>query len=146
MEPIPDKAVGVIPVRVGKDSDWEFLLVEHADGHWGFPKGHQHIGEKDIETAQRELIEETGVYAVRMLEDKIFTDHYRMTLKGVLYNKTVFYFLGFVDRPESDTQKEFQNEIISIQWTHHHDARTKITYPETRKVFDAAVEYLRTVV
>ncbi len=44
-------------------SDMRILLVQDAKTHkWGFPKGHrEQIDESDLATAQRELLEETGI-------------------------------------------------------------------------------------
>ena len=39
----------------------KYLLLKQHQGHWGFPKGHIEKGEKYIETAVRELKEETGI-------------------------------------------------------------------------------------
>ena len=40
----------------------EILLINHANGgHWSFPKGHVEDGETEVETATREIFEETGL-------------------------------------------------------------------------------------
>ena len=40
----------------------EILLIKHANGgHWSFPKGHVEEGETEVETATREIFEETGI-------------------------------------------------------------------------------------
>ena len=40
----------------------ELLLIKHANGgHWSFPKGHVEEGETEVETALREVHEETGL-------------------------------------------------------------------------------------
>ncbi|HEX7021284.1 MAG TPA: NUDIX domain-containing protein [Trueperaceae bacterium] len=41
----------------------EVLLLHHAGGHWVFPKGHIDPGETPLETALREVEEESGVAA-----------------------------------------------------------------------------------
>ncbi len=38
-----------------------YLLLKQHQGHWGFPKGHIEKGERLIDTAVRELREETGI-------------------------------------------------------------------------------------
>ena len=49
-----------------------FLLLQHnnevsgADGHWDFPKGHVESGEEEIDTALRELKEETNIEDVNI--------------------------------------------------------------------------------
>ena len=40
----------------------EILLIKHINsGHWSFPKGHVEGDETEIETAKREIMEETGI-------------------------------------------------------------------------------------
>ena len=62
----PYVGVGVIVFR-----DQEVLLVkrnkEPNKGQWSIPGGRQMIGETAAEAAQRELLEETGVYVDRLL-------------------------------------------------------------------------------
>ena len=62
----PYVGVGVIVFR-GK----EVLLIkrnkEPSKGQWSIPGGRQTIGETAEEAAQRELLEETGVYVDRLL-------------------------------------------------------------------------------
>ena len=37
------------------------LLIHHNMGHWGIPKGHVEGAEVEVETAKREVLEETGI-------------------------------------------------------------------------------------
>jgi bis(5'-nucleosidyl)-tetraphosphatase len=62
----------------------EILLIKHVNsGHWSFPKGHVEGTETEVETAKREIKEET---AIDVLIDPTFRE-------------TVSYF------PKRDTQK-----------------------------------------
>ena len=41
---------------------WHVLLIRHEHGrHTSFPKGHVEAGETERQTAEREILEETGV-------------------------------------------------------------------------------------
>ena len=50
----------------------EFLIIQHSTesnelkGHWDFPKGHVEENETELETASRELKEETGIEDFRL--------------------------------------------------------------------------------
>ena len=39
----------------------EVLLVLHNAGHWDLPKGHVELGETEVQTAKREVKEETNI-------------------------------------------------------------------------------------
>ena len=47
------------------DGETQLLLLKHrCGGHWSFPKGHMEAGETEMETALREIREETGLRGV----------------------------------------------------------------------------------
>jgi len=50
---------GVVIVRKGKDE--HLFLLLRAFSHWDFPKGMQEVGESALETAVREVKEESGI-------------------------------------------------------------------------------------
>ena len=64
-----DKSCGVVLFNSGK-----VLLLRHSSissrggGHWDFPKGHIDDGETEIQTALRELEEETGIAHANVLD------------------------------------------------------------------------------
>ena len=51
-------AGGVVFNREGR-----VLLVQYRDATWTFPKGHLEVGERPVDTALREVLEETGIAA-----------------------------------------------------------------------------------
>ena len=44
--------------------DNQVLLIKSVKGHWSFPKGHVENDETELETANREILEETNVKAL----------------------------------------------------------------------------------
>lgn len=58
------KSCGVMPYR-RREGRVEFLMLfQHRSQTWSFPKGHMEPGETEIQTALRELEEETGLGTV----------------------------------------------------------------------------------
>ncbi len=56
-----EKSCGVIPYRV-RDGHLEYLALFQAGScTWSFPKGHMELGEDEVATAHREVMEEIGV-------------------------------------------------------------------------------------
>ncbi len=74
-----EESAGVIPIHKGSE---EILLVHHIAGHWGFPKGHIEGKETPMQTALRELREETGLTKVE-LKNKPLVKHYFFEKDGV---------------------------------------------------------------
>ena len=64
------KSCGVIVFR--EQPTLSFLLMKHSD-RWDLPKGHVDPGESEIQTALRELIEETGISE----DDIVLDEHFR---------------------------------------------------------------------
>ena len=85
-----EKSCGAIVYRK-YHGNTEILLIKHINsGHWSFPKGHVEKGETEVETARREIMEETSI-------DVIIDPTFRET---VTYSpkkdtvKVVVYFLA----------------------------------------------------
>lgn len=87
------KSCGVLPYR-RTGSKREYLIVfEQFSQCWSLPKGHMEAGETEIETAQRELLEETGLTA-RLDVSQSATVEYGISSVA---RKQVVFFLGEVD-------------------------------------------------
>ena len=112
------------------------LLINHVHGsHWAFPKGHAEEGETEIQTASREVFEETGLKACI---DTNFRHTIRYSPKeGVI--KDVIYFIGSVDNAVANRQVE---EVNSIKWCTIDEAKKLITFKNNLIAFDAAVDYI----
>ncbi len=55
-----EKSCGAV-VFTRKNEEIFYLLVRQLGGFYSFPKGHMEAGETEIETAAREIYEETGL-------------------------------------------------------------------------------------
>lgn len=134
-------AYGIIPVHKTVNGP-EVLLVEQysAEGiYWGFPKGKQELGEEPLETAKREVQEETGLVCSEVLEGAHFTLNYSFTYEDTIVDKTVTYFIGFVDNPGLALQ---ESEIKNAGWYKLDKARERLSHLNTKEMFDAATLYL----
>jgi bis(5'-nucleosidyl)-tetraphosphatase len=89
---VEETSFGIIPLR-RHEGEWEVFLIRHLAGaHWGFPKGRGMPGETPLQSAERELAEETSLHIERYLRNIPFTDHYQMQKGGKSIAKTVYYF------------------------------------------------------
>ena len=118
-----EKACGCVIIEKNK-----VLLIQQTEGHWGFPKGHVEVGETEIETALREVKEETNL-DVKINENKKYTIEY-ITDKGTL--KQVIFFIA---KKISGNEKYQESEIKSMKWMTFEDAIKTITYDNTRELF-----------
>lgn len=68
------KSCGVIPFRYNA-GEREYLVLLQTNGSWSFPKGHMEAGETEIQTAMRELMEETGLSAAITGEQRVTIEY-----------------------------------------------------------------------
>lgn len=118
-----EKACGCIIIK-----DNKVLLIKQTKGHWGFPKGHVETDETEIETAIREVKEETNL-DVEIDANKRYTMEY-VTDKGKL--KQVILFIAKCIGGEIKAQ---ECEVNDIKWLDFNEAIETITYDNTRELF-----------
>lgn len=118
---------GIIPLRK-QDHIWNVLLVQLHAGHWGFPKGHPNPQETHLETAQRELLEETGLTLKKLLIDHPLEEEYFFKVKGHLIHKKVTYFIGEVQ----GKVMKMAEEIKDIKWVPLSEASQYVTFKQTK--------------
>ncbi|MFA7253600.1 MAG: NUDIX domain-containing protein [Patescibacteria group bacterium] len=120
-----DYSYGIIPIRKTDDA-YQFLIILHMAGHWGFPKGHKEDGENDNEAARRELLEEVGIGDIRIDQSIKLYDKYIYSFNEITYDKTVTYFPGFV--PENIEIKIDQKEVVDYKWASFEEALDILTF------------------
>lgn len=128
---ILEKSCGAIVYR-RHHGNLEILLIKHVNsGHWSFPKGHVEEGETEVETALREVKEETGI-------DIIIDPTFRET---VTYfprkdtQKIVVYFIAKAKNFEYVPQEE---EIAQIKWVDICHATSVLTYENDKTIVNKA--------
>ena len=114
----------------------EILLVHHNAGHWGLPKGHVEGKETEVETAKREVKEETNV-------DVEVNTKYRYRLEyspkdGV--SKEVVFFIA---NSTSDNLKEQIEEVKEVKWFCFDKAIETITFDNSKELLKKAIQDIK---
>ncbi len=135
-----DKSFGVILVLRKEGDEDRFLILHQTRGHWGFPKGHSEKEETPLESAIRELKEETGITDIDLIDLPKIVDKYSFELGGKYYDKTVEYFFAFTKEDKVVIQEV---EIQSYKWATYEEAMETFNYEETKKVLTIAQKYLK---
>ena len=121
----------------------KFLLLYKRGNYWNFPKGHFEPGERSIDTALRELEEETGI---RKSELRIVPNfrayerfYFRIGNQGIY--DTVILFLAETHKAEIRIEPR---EHSGYGWFLQRDAMNVIgkKYQDTRKVLKQAGDFL----
>jgi 8-oxo-dGTP pyrophosphatase MutT (NUDIX family) len=124
------RSCGVIPFRWNRDQK-EYLIVLQTNHCWSFPKGHMEAGEREEQTALRELWEETGL-EVNLIPGKRVTSEYDIP---PYTRKQVVLFLGVVQ----GNVKLQESEIVRCQWVAA-DALKNYLHPDTYEVCKELLE------
>ncbi|MBE6609788.1 MAG: NUDIX domain-containing protein [Ruminococcaceae bacterium] len=112
-----------------------YLIIQNRSGHNGFPKGHMEYGETELETAQREILEETSL---DVMIDTSFKAEYRYLVDGYIH-KTALYFLASYTEGDFRPQK---GEVFGIWLLPYEEALEKLDYEQDRRVLRLAEKRL----
>lgn len=133
---IKEKSCGVVIFK--KNGEKEFLLLHYPSGHWDFPKGHIEEGEKEEETARREIEEETGIKDIKFHSDFRERIEYYYRREKKLFWKEVIFFLAETKTRDVKISHEHQN----WQWLPYKKALQRLTFENAKKVLKKAQEFL----
>jgi len=133
-----DTSCGVVLFNSSK-----VLLLRHSSissrggGHWDFPKGHIDDGETEIQTALRELVEETGIEQVKVVDG--FRDTITYTFSGgqEQIGKEVVFFIATT----KESKVTLSHEHIDYSWLDFDSAFSRLTYDNARQVLRNAIEF-----
>lgn len=117
-----EKSCGAVIIQNDK-----VLMVKEVVGHWGLPKGHVEENETEIQTAIREVKEETNLDVI-LDENKRYVISY-VTDKGV--DKEVVYFVAESVSGELTRQ---ESEIDIAKWVPISEAVDTITYDNAKEM------------
>jgi len=122
----------------------EYLIIQHSTesnkvkGHWDFPKGHVEDNENEVETATRELQEETGIDNFKLIDNFRHKITYNIHKNNAVIPKEVIFFLG-----ESSTKSiELSSEHQNYSWLNFDLAHDRLTYANAKEVLAKAKTFL----
>ena len=112
-----------------KEGEWDL------QGHWDFPKGHVDKGETEIETATRELEEETGIKNIILLDNFRKTINYKIQKRDRKTSKEVVFFIATT----VETEINLSHEHVDYGWFDFTSALKQLTYDNARSVLSEAI-------
>ena len=132
-----EKSCGAIIFRK-ENNIIETLLIRMIGGHWSYPKGHVEKDETEVETALREIKEETNL---EVILDTRFREITTYSPKPDVL-KDVIYFIGFAKTTNVLVQ---ETEVSEYMWIDIKDAINYITFDEDKKIFKKALRFIEEI-
>ncbi|MBQ2946711.1 MAG: NUDIX domain-containing protein [Bacilli bacterium] len=131
-----EKSCGAI-VYKKENQELKFLLVHQYNSHYSFPKGHMEENETELETALREIKEETNL-DVEIDTSFRYQITYLVEPKNIM--KDVVYFVA--------TPKTFElisqvGEIDECVWCSYEEVLEKLEFDNIKEVFENAYNYIK---
>ena len=114
-----------------------YLLIKSLNGDVGFPKGHMELGETEIETAIRELKEETNV-EVNVINGFRYQIEYKLPNKIDTIKQSI-YFLG--EYISGDIIKQ-DIEVSEARFVSYSEALDLLTFNDTKNILIKAEEFI----
>ena len=62
-----EKTIGIVVFKK-EGKSIKYLLLHHGGEYWNFPKGRQEGLEEELDSAKRELEEETGIKDIKIID------------------------------------------------------------------------------
>lgn len=134
-----ENSFGCIPIKKDSEGYQVFLVKLSSGNHWGFPKGHKENIETPIQTAKRELFEETSLTIESVLPFSPIIEKYILLRDGIKTKKTVEYFIVNVS---GEVHLQYP-EIIDGRWVFISEAENLLTYDESKKTLQILIQYLQ---
>ncbi len=131
-----EKSCGAVVYKKEKNKIL-YLLIKNRSKNIGFPKGHVEEDENELDTAEREIMEETNV---KVKIDKNFRISYNYNINFFIRKQAVYYVAEIID----GTIKIPENEILSYHLVPFDEAYLLLTHPNEKKILKNANQYINT--
>ena len=113
----------------------EVAIVNQNHDSWSLPKGHIDTGESNLQTAKREIYEETGIVDLKLIKYVGEYDRYRIALDGGEDKselKTIYIFLFHSNQQEL---KPIDPNNPEAKWVQYSKIKNLLTHPKDKEFY-----------
>ena len=114
-----------------------FVIVQETSGAYSFPKGHMESNEAEMQTAIREIREETGLSPV-FLPGFRETDDYDLSEKPGTHKQVVYFLAEYGGEPLIPRQGEIR-QILLLPYA---EVMQRFQHEGTKRILAAAQTFL----
>lgn len=131
-----EKSCGAV-IFIRTSGRMEYLLVQSSvSSCWGFAKGHMEEGESEVQTARREILEETKLKVK-------FVEGFRMEVSYSINKVNSKKVVLFLAEAENDNVCCNMKELKGYAWMNFHEAYEKLRFDNLKQVLKEANEFIR---
>lgn len=134
---ITEKSCGAV-VFTKENGHIKYVIIRSREGFYGFPKGHMEGIETEIQTALREIAEETGL-SVDIVNGFRTEDNYLFNRDGETRTKHIVYFLAEYSNQTPIAQ---ETELSSIDLMDFDTAISAFQFDSSKRILTEAHEFL----
>lgn len=135
IECLYESSCGAVVYRDIKGEIRYLLIKNKRSAHWGFPKGHIEPGETKVQTAMREVLEETGIH-INIIDGFESISKYKIRDR---IEKRVSIFVGTTKDTSTIIQQE---EIEDYIWLTYDRAMSLLKFENDKNILSSAHKYL----
>lgn len=129
---------------ISRQNPSQVALISHRNRgggmDWCIPKGHVELGENYIQTAIREVREETGIHG--KVVEKIGEISYSFKIGPKRIRKTVHHYLLEQVDGELTFSGDPTGEVLDVQWFEIASLEEVLAHDNERKIAERAMELL----
>lgn len=115
-----------------------FCMLKYPKGYWGLSRGWIEEGEKEIDTAKREIKEETGLKEIKIVSGFREKAHFQFKSKGKIVHKTTIFFLATTKQKKIKKSIEHQD----IGWFEYEEILKLPMYENTKEIVKRSYFYI----
>ena len=144
-------SAGALVLRHMQDKWWVAVIEPGRDGEpedrkytVALPKGNIDSGEKPVDTAVREVFEETGlrVRPITKLADIKYVYQRKWSDNARIFKVVSFYLMKYYSGQIGDIKPNMQHEVRKAWWVPLEEAAQKLTYSGEKQRAAKALEYV----
>lgn len=129
------KSVGAI---ILDKQNMVLLVLQKKGNYWVFPKGTVEKGEKENETLQREIFEETNIKNFLIDEDFKERIYYQFNSTEGVISKEVIYYLLYTQEKAKIIRP---NEILDMKWCTYKQAEKLLKFKNQKNLLRKVIRY-----
>jgi len=113
----------------------EVLVVNQRGNSWSLPKGHLDEGEDDLQAAQREIQEESGISRLEFVRRLGCYERYRIGKDGGDDRSELKTIVMFLFRTEESALKPIDPENPEARWVKKDEVAEMLTHPKDKEFY-----------